>query len=216
MDTFVPPGWMTRTELVNLTGQALFKDEWLGAMPTTAELLRAAPELQAMLVPDWRDAIRRSRAGLEARSPERVLSENLAELLAGEKAKEPRKTAVHDKVVAALRAQLCIGIITAAVKTSEGYRRDIPPPFWQGDRAVPAFDTEEATVCHGPGIHTATERVFKRVDTGRILFKRADGLPASMRRRRRRLRPREGPPNGFRPKCGKARNAALETNTARK
>src|SRR5262245_64172786 len=117
MDIFVPPGWMTRTELVERTGKALFQDEWLGAMPTTAELLRAAPELRAMLVPDWRDAIRRSRAGLEARSPERVLSENLAELLAGEKAKEPRKTDMHDHVVAALRAPLCSGIIPAAVKT---------------------------------------------------------------------------------------------------
>ena len=174
MDIFVPPGWMTRTELVNLTGQALVKDEWLGAMPTTAELLRADLELRAMLMPDRRDAIRRARAGLEVRSPERVLSENLAELLAGEKAKEPRKTDMHDHVVAVLRTQLCSGIIPAAVKTPEGLIVDIPPPFWQGDRAIPAFDTEEATVYHGPEIQTATERVFKRADTGRVLFKRAE------------------------------------------
>ncbi len=201
MDIFVPPGWMTRTELVNLTGQALVKDEWLGAMPTTAELLRADLELRAMLMPERKEMLFVGPgSGLEVRSPERVLSENLAGTSWPAKRQRNQETDMHDHVVAVLRTQLCSGIIPAAVKTPEGLIVDIPPPFWQGSRAIPAFDTEEATVYHGPEIGT-TQNVCSS-ELIRDVYCSSErrpthGLPVSMRDRRRRSRPQQGPPNGF-------------------
>ena len=169
MDTFVPPGWMPRTELVKRTGKALFKDKWLGAVLTTVELLQANPELRAMLVPDRRDAVRRASGGYPAKP--HVVSQELFKLLDAQKAEEPMKTDMHNQVVAALREPLSSGVIPSVVMTPEGSIVDIPPQFWQGDRATRAFDTEEATAYSG---RTYMPGVFKQVDTGRVLFKRAE------------------------------------------
>lgn len=167
MDTFVPPGWMTRTELVERTGKA-FKDSWLGAMPTTAEILKANPELQDMLVP--RNAIRMARAGYPAGWAERVLSQRLAKRLAELRAEEPEKAEMHDRVIEAIREPLCSSVFGAGIKISSGEIHGLPPHFWRGDRAIPAFDTGAAT--HGREVQTSMGPVLKGAVTGLLLFER--------------------------------------------
>jgi hypothetical protein len=144
---------MELDKLVDLAGQAIFNEEWIGAVEYVARATeRRAAKRRRGLLKAHREV---RRAGGEP-----GLHPELVDYFASLEEWHVRYRMVVDR----LRLPLCTGAIPAAIKLVTGQLVEVPAYFWQGSGAIPAFNRREATVDHGHGVQYH----------GRVLVKLAD------------------------------------------
>jgi hypothetical protein len=156
MDTFVPPGYMTLGELAELTGQALYKDDWRGSTSVAAELEHRR-EIMGLV------RLSRNRPyGRPVPSPREIAAKASARREEYQRMREQYRHAV-----ATLRAALCTDALRAGRLLLTGHIVEVPPYFWRGAAAEAEFLVETPVVMLELDPHMMGHFVVRGAETGR-------------------------------------------------
>jgi hypothetical protein len=167
MDIFVPPGYMTLGDLVERTGQALFKDEWLGAAAVAAELAHRQ---------EVADLVQLSRS-----RPYGRLVPSLGEIATMASARRDENQRMREQyghVIATLRVALCDDALRGGQLLLSGQIEKAPPWFWRGRAAEAVFLSETPWVNLEP--EPQGDLLFLRAEAEAWLAKQ--GRPAHQER----------------------------------